>query len=106
MAEVSLTIGGRTHRVACRDGGEEELTAAAALLDEQVRLVAEMGPASEARSLLMAGLLMADQLREERAGGFPPSKASTPDAAFVERLEALADRAESLARALATDTKA
>ncbi len=92
MAELTLTIAGRSHRVACRDGGEAELTAAAALLDEQANLVAGLG-GGEARVLLLAGLLIADRLREVAAA----PGASPVDPALTARLAQLAERAEALA---------
>ncbi len=98
MAEVSLTIAGRVHRVACRDGEEADLAAAAALLEEQAKLVAGLGPATDARVLLLAGLLLADRLREERAGApQPASPAAAIDAGMLERVADLTARAEALA---------
>lgn len=98
MGSLTISIAGRDHHVACRDGEEAELSAAAALLDEQATLVAAMGPASDARTLLLAGLLLADRLREERTGRGSPQ--TDPDreerlARLAERAEALADRLES-----------
>ncbi len=99
MAELELSVAGRTHRIACRDGEEPELRAAAALLDEQAALVAGLG-GGEARVLLLAGLLVADRLRERDHGpaaASAPSPAPSPDRALVQRLAGLAERAEALA---------
>lgn len=62
MAEVDLSIGGRSFKIVCADGEEPSLHAAAALLDAEARLVVQqLGQLSEARLLLMAGLMLADQ---------------------------------------------
>ena len=98
MAEVDLTIAGRPYRVACRAGEEDSLRAAAALVDSKSReALAGLGTMSEARQLLFASLLLADQLIEERGpevAGIDPRVAESADA-LARRLEALADALES-----------
>ena len=62
MPELTITIGDRSFSVACQDGEEHFLRAAAALLDAEAQpLVAQMGRLPEARMLLMAGLMLADK---------------------------------------------
>lgn len=62
MPEVQITIGGRTFEVACQDGEEHFLHAAARLLDvEATSLIGQIGRMPEARMLLMAGLMLADK---------------------------------------------
>jgi cell division protein ZapA len=62
MAELNVQIGGRSFTVACQDGEEHFLQAAAAMLDREAQpLVAQMGRITEAKMLLMAGLLLADR---------------------------------------------
>ncbi len=96
MAELDLNIAGRQYRVACRPGEEENLRAAAAMVDAKSReALAGLGALSEARQLLFASLLLADQLVEQR-----PSDAGSPDPALAGRAEALAQRLERLADAL------
>jgi cell division protein ZapA len=103
MAEVDVIIAGRPYRVACRDGEEDNLRAAARLVDGKSReALAGLGTLSEARQLLFAGLLLADQLIEHK----PDTAAATtsvPDAELANRAERLAGRLESLAEALETD---
>ena len=77
MGEVRIVVGGREFDVACQEGEEHFLRAAAEMLNtEAVTLVGQMGRMPEVRMLLMAGLMLADkaagledQLRiaEERA---------------------------------------
>jgi cell division protein ZapA len=98
---VDLTIAGRTYQVACREGEEENLRAAARLVDGKSReALAWLGTLSEARQFLFASLLLADQLIEGRPAEAAPAEPSGPDPALVERAEALAGRLESLADAL------
>jgi cell division protein ZapA len=97
MAEVELHIAGRAYRVACRDGEEENLRSAARLVDSKSReALAGLGTLSEARQLLFASLLLADQLIDKGAAS-PPA---APDPVVAARAEALASRLESLADAL------
>ncbi|WP_187107763.1 cell division protein ZapA [Sphingomonas xanthus] len=97
MAEVELTIAGRPYRVACRNGEEDNLRKAGALVDAKSReALAGLGTLSESRQLLFAALLLADQLVEGRDVEVPTG----PDPELVERTDRLAARLESLADAL------
>ncbi len=115
MAEVELTIGGRAYRLACRDGEEAELRAAAGLLDSRVSaLMQAHGAIAEPRLLLMAALIVAGELLERKAVDARATlrPVSTRDsianrepavldfAAERKTLEALAARAERLAERL------
>jgi cell division protein ZapA len=102
VAEVDLIIAGRPYRVACRSGEEDSLRAAARLVDAKSReAIAGLGTLSEARQLLFAGLLLADQLIERNGGEAPPGvEPPLPDPETAERTERLADRLESLAQSL------
>jgi cell division protein ZapA len=105
-ALVDLSIAGRTYQVACREGEEENLRAAARLVDGKSReAIAGLGTLSEARQFLFASLLLADQLIDKpgNAGSEaaqPPLPPARPDPAIILRAEAVADRLESLAISL------
>ena len=102
-AFVDLTIAGRTYQVACREGEEENLRAAARLVDGKSReALAGLGTLSESRQFLFASLLLADQLIEKPdEGGSPVAAQPTgPDPRIASRAEALANRLESLADTL------
>ncbi len=102
MAEVDLTIAGRNYRVACRAGEEDSLRAAAALVDGKSReALAGLGTMSEARQLLFASLMLADQLVDER-----PPLAAPSDPRLAQAAQALATRLETLADALEEEGKA
>ena len=98
MAEVDLIIAGRPYKVACRDGEEEALRVAARLVDAKSReALAGLGTLSEARQLLFAGLLLADQLIDQNPQAAAPA---APDPELAARAELIAQRLESLANAL------
>lgn len=98
MSNVTLQIGGRSYTVACADGEEAHITALGQSIAEKVE---QMGTGhSEARQLLFASLLLADELHEAR--GRPGLAAAAPAAmdATAETLEAIADRLEKVALSL------
>ena len=65
MAEVSLDINGRSYEIACDDGQEERLRGLAGYLDLRVReLTEQMGQVGELRLIVMAALLVADELQD------------------------------------------
>jgi len=101
MAEVDLTIAGRTYRVACRNGEEASLHEAARLVDAKSReALAGLGTLSEARQLLFASLLLADQLLDQKPESAAAAIQSGPDPAIVNRVDSLASRLETLADTL------
>jgi len=62
MPEVEIEIGGRRFEVACQPGEEDYLLSAATALDKEASSIGDqLGRLSEARMLLMAGLMLADQ---------------------------------------------
>ena len=101
---LDLNIAGRTYQVACREGEEESLRAAARLVDGKSReALAGLGTLSEARQFLFASLLLADQLidnKPEATAPPPPPPPARPDPALILRAESLADRLEALAMTL------
>ncbi|MEO7178449.1 MAG: cell division protein ZapA [Allosphingosinicella sp.] len=100
MASVEVEIAQRKYSVACRDGEEAHLRSVAAIVDAKAHdAAAALGSLSEARQLLFASLLLADELKEHRSGQPPAPKAEAAeiDPALVEALERLAGRVESLA---------
>jgi cell division protein ZapA len=96
MATIEVEVAGRRYSVACRDGDEEHLRSLAAVVDRRAQDAAEaLGSLGEARQLLFASLLLADDLQ---GGVKPPAPPADPRVA--EALEQLAERVESLADGL------
>ena len=101
MATIDVEIASRRYSVACRDGEEDHLRAAAAVVDRKARDAASaLGSLSEARQLLFASLLLADELKDAQSGiAPPPAPPQEPahDPAVANALEQLAERMEILA---------
>ncbi len=96
MANVTLSIGGRPHTVACRDGEEPRLQQLGRMLDERwaSALRAAAGVPGE-RAMLFVALMLADDLDEVQQR--PPEGAAVSEPALAriaDRLEALADALE------------
>src|SRR4051812_14689682 len=99
-ALIDLSIAGRTYQVACREGEEENLRAAARLVDGKSReALAGLGTLSEARQFLFASLLLADQMIDNRPDAAPPPPPAV-DPELAKRAEALAARLEGIADSL------
>ncbi|MBT3628921.1 MAG: cell division protein ZapA [Rhodospirillaceae bacterium] len=65
MAQVSVTINGRKYPIVCDDGQEEHVTRLASYIDKRASEIAEtVGQVGEARLVVMASLLIADELSE------------------------------------------
>jgi cell division protein ZapA len=111
MAQVTVKINGFAYSVGCQDGEEQHLTAMAAEIERRIESIkAVAGQTGEARMLVMAALLMADDLFEltkalreaekraaaATAGTAPP--ATEPKVA--RKLNRLARRAEDIAAGL------
>lgn len=63
MAHVQVTVNSRSYTLACDDGEEEHLKQLANYLDHHIQELSEtIGPVGETRLILMAGLMVADEL--------------------------------------------
>lgn len=102
MGQVTLRINGHAHTMGCKDGEEAHLYAMADEVEKRIDQAKQLGVHSgEARLLVMAALIMADELhdlgmelqssRKPRPGGSERAKS--------ERLSRLAARAEEIAAA-------
>jgi len=90
MAQVAITVGGHQYRIAARDGDEIRIERLGAeLAARAARLTKALGVMSEAQTLVMVALMLADELADARNGTTP-----APDLArlarVVEQLEVLA----------------
>ena len=67
MAQVEIRINGRDYRIACEDGQESHLSNLAKYLDGKVtELVEEVGQIGDTSLMVMAGLLITDELSDTR----------------------------------------
>lgn len=65
MGQVAITINGRSYDIACDDGQEEHLARLGLYLDQKVaELVGNVGQVGDARLMVMASLLIADELAD------------------------------------------
>ena len=96
MSNVTLTIGGRFYTVACAEGEEAHIEALGRIIDGKLHGMSNLGGQSEARTLLFAGLLLADENHELRSGGAAPGD----DGQTASALERLAETLEGLAERL------
>jgi cell division protein ZapA len=108
MAVVDVMVNGRTYPVACDDGQEDHLIDLAQYIDKRVAELAKtMGQVGDARLILMASLLVADELSEavesadtlkqtleERQEG-SENEAEATFATLASRIENIAARLES-----------
>lgn len=112
MADVTIEIGGRRYDVTCRDGEEDQLRRLARLVDDKAAQArAAVGGVNEVRQLLLAALLLADELvdlrtardKAMRDGGGASQAAHHPDVApdpgpgIAAAIEQLAARMEKIA---------
>jgi cell division protein ZapA len=106
MAQVTLRINGYAYILGCADGEEEHLCALAADLDRRIdEIKTAAGPSGEARLLLMAALMISDELHDFRQQQEPASReTSKPEAKIGKRLKGIAKRAETIAASAEAST--
>jgi cell division protein ZapA len=99
MPEVTIEIGGRTFDVACQEGEEPYLRAAAKMLDTEAAVIlGQIGRMPAERMLLMAGLMLADKtaaLEDEQET--LKAKIAAQEKALRSAEERMADRARRIA---------
>ena len=115
MAQVTIKINGYGYTVGCENGQEPHLQAMAAQVEKRVESIKAIGGNSgEARLLVLASLLMADEIHDLRiemdslraamaarpVKGEPKSGPSKAEAELARRLGRIAGRAEQIAAAL------
>jgi cell division protein ZapA len=110
MAQVTVRINGYAYTVGCQDGEEQHLQQMAEQVERRIDSIkAVAGQSGESRMLVMAALLMADDLFEmgkslkaAQVGQSPDGEtvAPPPDTRLNRRLGKLAKRAEDIAAEL------
>lgn len=105
MAQVTVKINGYSYTVGCEDGQEQHLASMAEQVETRIDSIRRLGGQSgEARLLVLATLLMADELHDmkaelEAARSAPAAKPARKgaDGETTRRLNKLAARAEQIA---------
>ena len=103
MAQVTLQINGFSYVLGCNDGEEAHLQSMAAEVDRRIdRVKSSAGPSGEARMLVIAALLMADEIHDlkKQPVAAAPGEPAKPDGKLGRRLGRLAKRAEDIAAGL------
>ncbi len=102
MSQVEITINGRQYRVSCEDGQEEHLTELAKYFDGKMHgLIEEVGQIGDTSLMVMAGLLIADELSDAKQELDQSQKFS--EKTYISKINLLAQKIETLANTLKTD---
>lgn len=92
MSEVTLTIGGRNHTVACSAGEEAHITKLGEAIDAKLKQMGSpTGPDSQ--NMLFAALLLADELHDAKATA---AAALETQQSFADERDTAAKRVEEL----------
>lgn len=110
MAELNLTINGKNYSIFCDDGQEQRVLDLGHYVDERLKEIASAGAATnESHLLVLASLMLADEVFDLRDGANQNSAAQAPAAApqngmseedehaVAEAIDALAQRIEAIA---------
>jgi cell division protein ZapA len=98
VSTVNLIIGGRDYAVACAPGEEAHVSYLGGVIDEKLEAMPQVASQSEARALLFAALMLADEVSELRDS--PPAPDPAVEIRLATRLHAMAQTLENLAEAL------
>jgi len=100
VAQVDISINGQTYRIACEDGQEQRLQDLAQMVDAHVKdLVEQVGQVGHTRLLVMASLLVADELVDlrEAASEFGEDVDGEGGERAAQAIERVAGRLEAIA---------
>ena len=105
MAQVTIKINGYAYNVGCEDGQEGHLQSMATQIESRIDSIKALGGTSgEARLLMLAALLMADELHDTkaelealRAAAPRTARPAKAEGELGKRMNKLAQRAEQIA---------
>jgi len=114
MSQITVTINNRVYEIACDDGQEDHLARLATYIDSKVsELSSSIGQVGDARLLVMASLLIADELADvygelaearDALEAAPAAQTNNDNSEMAEslakNLELLAGRVEDIAARL------
>jgi cell division protein ZapA len=109
VGQISLTVNGRPFAVTSDDGQEARIRRLGQYVDAKVaEFVGSLGQVGEARLLLLAALVIADELadanealQQERSGASASEAAAAADSA-ADNVNGIAQRVEAIAARLET----
>jgi len=113
MAQVAIILNDRTYQIACDDGQEDHVKSLAAMVDTRMKdLAGSVGQVGDLRLLVMASLLIADEVLELEEQVEEASKGASKQSSNAENsvreaaigkladgLETVAARMQSIAEA-------
>lgn len=99
MAQVMLRINGFGYPLGCNDGEEAHLMAMGAEVEKRILSIKDgAGQIGEARALLLAALMLADELHDiNRSAPKAEAAPAKQDPKLARRLNKIAKRAEDIA---------
>ena len=116
MPQVTVTIAGKTYRIACGDGEESHLEGLAALYDSRIQeMRSSFGEIGDMRLHVMAAITLADEMHEtkrrvaaletelaelRRFASSGDERTQAIEARLAEGVQKAAERIEQLARSL------
>lgn len=101
MSEVKLQVGGRPYTVSVADGQEDNLRSLAATVDAKLVGMGKNVSSNEAKNLLFAAILLADELDEaKKKASAPPPPPEIDTSEVANKLERLAVSLENAASRL------
>lgn len=107
MSDVKLQVGGRVYTVSTADGQQDKVRELARMVDEKITGMGANVTGNEAKNLLFAAILLADELNDARksAETHPPDPGIDTEM-LAARLERIANALEGAASALESDASA
>lgn len=115
MADVNVTLNGRTYRLECDDGEEDHLVELSEMVQARHdKLQKKFGQVGDDRLLLMTALMVADELTEmerkleevEAAQASSDQQVKSTESRAASEITAVADRIEVLNAALGDEKAA
>jgi cell division protein ZapA len=101
MGQVAITLNDRTYRLVCDDGDEDRLVELAGFVKARVEQVrADVGHVGDERMILMAALMIADELFDAREGAAAEAARASAEAE-AESVHRLRATVEKMSAALA-----
>lgn len=98
MSDVRLMVGGRYYTVSCADGQEDRIRHLASVIDGKLGGMGANLSSQEAKNLLFAALLLADEADNARQA--PPPPPLEDEDMIAARLERIAGALENVAATL------